>query len=48
MGDWFIGGMVALQSCAAAAYLLEQEPKQALLWGAAALSNFAYLTLTRA
>jgi hypothetical protein len=48
MGDWFIAGMVLLQSCAAAAYLLEQEPKQALLWGAAALSNFAYLTLSRA
>ena len=47
-GDWWIAGVVGLQALATATYLAAGDWKQAMVWGGGALSNTAYLLLTRA
>lgn len=47
-GDWFVAGVIALQSLATVTYLSAGDWKQAIVWGGVAVSNVAYLALVRA
>lgn len=47
MGDYFLVGVIVLQIGATAAYALQGDGRQAIVWGGVAVSNLAYLTLNR-
>ena len=46
-GDLFVAGVIALQSAATFTYLYHGQWKEAVVWGGVAVSNVAYLSLTR-
>ena len=46
-GDWFVAAVIGLQTCATIAYLTQRDWKQAIVWGCVAISNLAYLSLSR-
>lgn len=46
-GDWFLAAMIALQGGGALKYLMDGDIRQFILWFAAAVSNSAYLSLSR-
>jgi hypothetical protein len=46
-GDLFVALVIVLQSLATGTYLAAGDWKQAIVWGGVAVSNLAYLSLTR-
>ncbi len=47
LGDWFVAGCIVWQTCATIAYCYQRQWREALVWGAYAVSNAAYLSLVR-
>lgn len=46
-GDLWIAAVIVLQSCAALTFLFDGDWKQAIVWLGVAVSNIAYLSLSR-
>lgn len=46
-GDLFVAGVILLQTLATLTYLWAGDWKQAVVWGGVAISNVAYLSLSR-
>lgn len=46
-GDYFVAGVIVLQSLATGTYLAHGDWRQALVWAGVVVSNVAYLLVHR-